>query len=55
MNVSMSRGEKQPEIPLTIRLDERGEVRGDTTLVVGSTTLRVSLQRIDTLSMKRPF
>src|SRR6185436_16157434 len=55
MNPSMSRGDKQPLIPLTIRLDERGGIRGDTTIVVGPTTLRVALQRIDTLSIKRPF
>jgi hypothetical protein len=49
------RGQKQPRIPLTIRLDERGGVRADTTLIVGTRSVRVILERVDTLSFARPW
>ena len=55
MNRPIQRGEKQPQLPLTVQLDERGGVRADTTLTVRGRTLRVVLQRIDTLSTRRPF
>lgn len=51
----MLRGQKQPQIPLTVRLDARGGIRADTTLVVGTRALRVVLERVDTLSIRRPF
>jgi hypothetical protein len=51
----VARGEQQPQLPLSIQLDERGGVRADTTLTVGGRTLRVVLQQIDTLSISRPF
>jgi hypothetical protein len=52
---TMTRGDKQIRVPLTVRLDARGGVRADTTLVVGGRALRVMLERVDTLSVKRPF
>jgi hypothetical protein len=55
MKVSIPRGDKQPQFPLTVRLDGRGGVRADTTLTVGGRAIRVILERVDTLSMKRPF
>jgi len=55
MNFSIPRSQKQPLIPLTIRLDGRGGVRADTTLIVGGRALRVVLRRLDTLSVRRPF
>lgn len=55
MNRPIQRGEKQPQVPLTVQLDEGGGVRADTTLTVRGRTLRVVLQRIDTLSTRRPF
>ena len=55
MNYTITRGQKQPQLPLTIRLDERGGVRADTTLTVGGREIRIVLDRLDTLSIKRPF
>ena len=55
LNRPIPRGSKQPQIPLTIRLDTGGAIRADTTLVVGGRALRVVLERVDTLSMRRPF
>jgi hypothetical protein len=49
------RAQKQPRIPLTIRLDEHGGIRGDTTLLAGARALHVVIQRVDTLSIRRPF
>lgn len=51
----IARGEKQPQLPLSLQLDTRGGVRADTTLALGGRTLRVVLQRIDTLSIRRPW
>ena len=55
MGHTMQRGEKQPQLPLSIRLKPGGDVRAETTFVVRGTTLRVVMRRIDTLSIKRPF
>ncbi|MDQ3998109.1 MAG: hypothetical protein M3303_13965 [Gemmatimonadota bacterium] len=55
LNRAIPRGRKQPQIPLTVRLDARGGIRADTTLVVGRRALRVVLERVDTLSIRRPF
>jgi hypothetical protein len=55
LNRPIPRGEKQPQLPLSVQLDGRGGVRADTTLSIGGRHLRVVLQRIDTLSIKRPF
>jgi hypothetical protein len=55
INRPMARGEKQPRIPLTIRLDPRGGIRADTTLLVGNRPLRVLLERVDTASIRRPY
>ncbi len=55
LNRPIPRGRKQPQIPLTLRLDTRGAIRADTTLVVGGRALRVVLARVDTHSIRRPF
>lgn len=55
LNRPVPRGEKQPQIPLTIRLDARNGIRTDTTLIVRGRALRVVLERLDTLSVPRPF
>ena len=55
LNHRFERGQKQPQLPLTVRLDEGGGVKADTTFNVGGRTLRVVLQRIDTLTTRRPF
>jgi hypothetical protein len=55
MNRPIQRGEKQPQVPLTVQLDAGGGVRADTTLTVRGRALRVVLQRVDTLSTRRPF
>ena len=49
------RSQRQPRVPLTLRLDGRGEVRADTTLTAGGRSMRIVLERLDTLSVKRPF
>jgi hypothetical protein len=55
LNRPMPREQKQPRVPLTVRLDMRGGIRADTTLVVGTRALRVVIERVDTLSISRPF
>jgi hypothetical protein len=45
-----TRGDRQPRVPLTLHLDANGQVKGDTTLLLGTRRLRVQLERIDTLS-----
>jgi hypothetical protein len=55
LGISVPRGQKQPRIPLTLRVNSAGGISADTTLIVGGRTLRVLLERVDTLSMKRPF
>jgi hypothetical protein len=55
MRIPIPRDEKQPRFPLTVRLDERGGVRADTTLAAGGRAIRVLLERVDTLSIRRPF
>jgi hypothetical protein len=55
MNRPLSRAQKQPRIPITIHIDVRGGVRGDTTLLPGTRALRVNIKRVDTLSIKRAF
>jgi hypothetical protein len=39
----------------TLRLDLRGGVRADTTLVVDGHPVRVALDRLETLPVRRPF
>ena len=51
----ITRSQKQPQLPLSIQFDQGGGVRADTILAVGGRTLRVVLQRRDTLSIRRPF
>ena len=55
LNRPIQRAQKQPRIPLVIRIDARGGIRGDTTLLVGARALRVAIERVDTLSIRRPF
>lgn len=55
LNRPIPRAQKQPRIPLMIRLDASGGIRGDTTLRVSARALRVVIERVDTLSIKRPF
>lgn len=55
LNRPLQRSQKQPRIPLALRLDARGGIRGDTTLSLGARALRVVVERVDTLSIKRPF
>lgn len=52
---TIPRERKQSRIPLTLRLDAHGGIRSDTTLTVGARTLRVVLERLDTLSLPRPY
>lgn len=55
MPEAYTRANKQPRFPMTIRLDGAGSVRADTTLTRNGKTLRVSLVRVDTISVDRPF
>ncbi len=45
----------QPRIPLTLHFDSLGGVRADTSLSTRSGTLRMMLERVDTLAIARPF
>jgi hypothetical protein len=49
------RGDRQPRLPLTLRIDEKGMVRADTNLTKDGRRLRVSLERVDTVSVKWPW
>lgn len=51
----LPRGERQPRVPITVRLGARGAVRGDTTVQVDGRRVRLILERTDTLSLRRPF
>jgi hypothetical protein len=55
MGHAFPRGERQPRLPLTLRLDPGGGVRADTSLTSGGRTLRVSLERVDTVSVTERF
>lgn len=55
MPTRVPRSERQPQLPLTIRLDGRGGVTADTTFVAGGRPLRVRLIRMDTVSVARPW
>ena len=52
----LPRGDKQLRIPITITLDDRGAVRADTTLTLrNGRAMRITLERIDTVSLKRTY
>jgi hypothetical protein len=51
----LERHRRQAQLPITVRLDGRGGVRGDTVLVAGGKVVRVSIQRVDTLWVRRPW
>jgi len=55
LNRPIPLSQRQPRIPVTLRLDNRGGIRGDTALLVGGHKLRVVVERLDTLSTRRPF
>ena len=55
VNVFRSRSAREALVPLTVRLDDRGTVRADTTVLAGGKTVRFVLQRIDTVSVRRPW
>ena len=55
IHLAIPRGEQQPRIPLALRLTPAGGVQADTTLLVGGHTLRIRLERLDTVSVPRPF
>lgn len=49
------RADRQPQLPLTLRLDAQGGVHADTTLAAGGQSVRVRLERVDTLARRRPY
>jgi hypothetical protein len=55
VNRPTKRARLQPQIPLTLHLDALGGVRADTSLSTRGGTLRVMLERVDTLALARPF
>jgi hypothetical protein len=55
MNRTIPRNRRQPRFPITLTLDGKGGVRGDTVVTAGTRRVRISLSRLDTLSVKRPF
>lgn len=55
VNRPIERDRLQPRIPITVRLDANGGVRADTALAMRGGTLRVLLERVDTLAVVRPF
>lgn len=55
LNGLPARSEEQARIPLTVHIAQNGAIRADTTLVRGSQRLRITMERLDTLSIKRPW
>jgi hypothetical protein len=55
LNQPIGRDRLQPQVPLTLHLDSLGGVRADTSLGTRGGTLRVTLERIDTVAIARPF
>lgn len=49
MNRRAPRAEEQPHIPMTLRMQNDGRLRGDTTIVRNGRTLRVTLDRVDSV------
>lgn len=49
------RDQRQPELPITVHLDGRGGARADTTLSARGHRIRVTLVRLDTVSVERPY
>lgn len=45
------RGDEQPRLPLSIHIDATNRVYGDTTFVRGTRRLRITLERVDTVSI----
>lgn len=54
-NGTRPREQRQVRLPLTLRLDDRGRVRADTTLSAEGRRVHVTLERVDTVSLARPF
>ena len=50
-----ARENRQPRLPITIRLDRSGSVRADTILTMKGKTLRMSVVRLDTISVDSRF
>lgn len=50
-----TRENRQPRLPITLRLNGSGSVRADTTLTRNGKTLRLSLVRLDTISVDSRF
>lgn len=55
INLVIPRERLQPELPITLRLDDHGGVRANTTLTSRGRTLRVTVQRVDTAALQRRF
>lgn len=55
LNRPRPRGDQQPRIPIRLRIDDRGTIRADTSVGVPGRALRVAIERIDTLWVRRPF
>jgi hypothetical protein len=55
MPVRLTRADDQPRLPLTLRVGRDGSVSADTNFARDGRRLRVTVTRIDTTSIKRPF
>jgi hypothetical protein len=50
-----ARENRQARLPITLRLDRSGAVRADTILTMNEKTIRISLVRLDTISVESRF
>jgi hypothetical protein len=55
LNRTIPRDQRQPVLPLTFRLDGRGGVLADSTIATRGRAIRVKLERLDTVSIGRPY
>ena len=55
MRFTTPRRQQQPRIPLAIHIETNGRVRADTTLVTNGRSLRILLERVDTLANRRNY
>jgi hypothetical protein len=52
---TITREDQQPQLPITLRLGSAGQIAADTSYQVGGRPFRVTLVRVDTISIRRPF
>jgi hypothetical protein len=55
MNRTIARNQRQPRLPISLRLHAHGVVRADTVLLVNGRRMKVAVIRVDTIALPRPF